>query len=165
MPHYPHHLPSFDYKGFHRYFLTFCTHERVHYFARAESVHIVLSQILRTRTSQGFTLTAYCFMPDHLHLLLEGVRPEADLKAFVSRAKQSSGYHFKRETGHRLWQRYGYERVLRAEETTLEVIRYIIENPMRAGLTQDAAAYPFWGSEVYTREELIDYVQQGERAG
>ena len=43
MPHYPCHLSTFDYRGFHRYFLTFCTFERNHYFERAESVAIALT--------------------------------------------------------------------------------------------------------------------------
>ena len=146
MPHYPRHLQSFTYKGSHRYFLTFCTYQRASHFSRPTSVGIVLPQILRTASSQGFTVSVYCFMPDHLHLLSEGITPEADLKAFVARAKQRSGYHFQRHTGQRLWQRYAYERVLRADETTHGVIRYIIENPVRAGLTNDVASYPFWGS-------------------
>jgi putative transposase len=159
MPHYPHHLPSFDYKGFHRYFLTFCTHSRAEHFTTAQNVDLVQSQILRTGASLGAELTAYCFMPDHLHLLVEGTSPDTDVKAFVSRAKQLAGYHFKQETGHRLCQRYGYERVLREDETTLEVIRYIVENPVRAGLTRDVASYPFWGSEVYSREQLMECIQ------
>jgi hypothetical protein len=54
--------------------------------------------------------------------------------------------------------------VLRADETTREVIRYIVENPVRAGLANDVASYPFWGSEVYSREQLIEYVQDSDRA-
>ena len=111
------------------------------------------------------SITAYCFMPDHLHLLAEGIAADADLKAFTARAKQFSGYHFARQTRTRLWQRYGYERVLRAEETTRDVIRYILDNPVRAGLTMDVGSYPFWGSEVYSRDQLIEYVRDDDRAG
>jgi putative transposase len=122
----------------------------------------VLSQLLRTTASLGFAITAYCFMPDHLHMLLEGLAINSDLKAFINKAKQWSGYHFKQQTGRRLWQRYGYERVLRDDESTFAVVRYIIENPLRAKLTNDIASYPLWGSEVYSREQLIEYVQQEE---
>ena len=54
----------------------------------------------------------------------------------------------------------GYERVLRDDEMTFAVMRYIIENPLRAKLTDDIMLYPFWGSEVYSREQMIEYVQQ-----
>jgi putative transposase len=164
MPNYPQHLASFDYRGFHRYFLTFCTHRRALHFTSADVVESVLSQILSTASAEGMSLTAYCFVPDHLHLLAEGTMPDADLKSFVTKSKQLSGYHFARRRRARLWQRYGYERVLRAEETTRDVVRYILENPVRAGLAKGVTSYPFWGSEVYSREQLIEYVQ-AERAG
>jgi hypothetical protein len=61
-----------------------------------------------------------------------------------------------------LWQRYGFERVLRSDEATPIVARYTIANPVRAGLAQSPADYPFWGSFLYTREQLLEYI---ERAG
>jgi REP element-mobilizing transposase RayT len=102
-------------------------------------------------------------MPDHLHLLLEGIREDADLKKVVRLAKQYSGFYFKQQTRNSLWQRYGHERVLRDDEATATVIRYIIENPVRAGLVSDIRDYPFWGSEVYTREALIEYAYERAR--
>jgi hypothetical protein len=56
----------------------------------------------------------------------------------------------------RLWQRYGFERVLRQEETTQVVARYILENPIRAGLVTRVEDYPFLGSFVYTLAQLLD---------
>ncbi len=44
----------------------------------------------------GFKVWAFCFMPDHLHLLIEGKFPGSDLKKFVSSYKQSTGYHYKK---------------------------------------------------------------------
>ena len=67
-------------------------------------------------------------MPDHLHLLVEGLTDGADCRAFIQRAKQFSGFYFKKAHGKRLWQRYGFERVLRNDEFMLSVARYILEN-------------------------------------
>jgi len=86
-------------------------------------------------------------MPDHLHLLVEGVREDSDLKWFQRGAKQFSGFHYKRQFGCRLWQRYGYERVLRSQELTLDVARYIVANPVRAGLASTIDQYPFAGGD------------------
>ena len=105
-------------------------------------------------------ITAYCFMPDHVHLLVQGTREDANRKSFLSRAKQYSGFYFRRETGRTLWQRYGHERVLRNDEDTATAARYIINNPLRAGIVQDVRDYPFWGSGMYSREALTDYVSQ-----
>ena len=157
MPHYPRRLPAFDYRGYHRYFLTFCTYERNHYFEDPVSVAIALEQILRAGTHHDFSLLAYCFMPDHVHLLVEGARADADMRVFVTSAKQYSGFYFKQRKRNNLWQRYGHERTLRETDDTAGVIRYMIANPVRAGLVASPMEYPFWGSAVYSRQELIEY--------
>ncbi len=58
MPHYPRQLPTFDYRGFHRYFLTFCTFERIRYFEQSECGAIALEQILRAGTQHAFAIAA-----------------------------------------------------------------------------------------------------------
>ena len=99
-------------------------------------------------------------MPDHLHLLVKAQRDDCNLKRFISRGKQYSGFYFKRTMKQTLWQRYGYERVLRNEADTIVFARYIVENPVRAGLVVSTLDYPFWGSSTRLREELLDYVRR-----
>ena len=159
---YPHHLRTFDYVGVYRYFLTFCTFERNRLFVAADAVGVAHEQILRAGATENFSLDAYCYMPDHLHLLAEAEREDCNLKRFISRAKQCSGFHFKRTMKQTLWQRYGYERVLRSEEDTIVVARYIVENPVRAGLVVSPLDYPFWGSSTWSREELLEYVRRAD---
>jgi hypothetical protein len=66
----------------------------------------------------------------------------------------------------RLWQRYGFERVLRPEETTASAIRYILENPVRARLVRTIDEYQFVGSSVYTVADRMDFVQsQPQQSG
>jgi putative transposase len=152
----PGHLATFDYLGEYRYFLTFCTHHRHRAFSTTERVDLVSTQILRAAADEGFAITAYCYMPDHLHLLAEGRRPASDCRKFIARAKQFSGFYYQRVFGERLWQRYGSKRVLREDEATLGVARYIIENPIRAGLAKKICDYPFIGSSTYTIAEILD---------
>jgi len=61
--------------------------------------------------------------------------------------------------GERLWQRYGFERTLRSEDSAVSVARYILENPVRAGLVQRIDQYEFSGSTVYTVAELVEAIQ------
>jgi putative transposase len=126
-------------------------------FVEPEPVELVTAQFLRAAAELSFDLIAYCFMPDHVHVVAEGKSEDADLKRFVSRAKQLSGYHYGQRFGKRLWQRYSYERVLRDDESTRDVVRYVLENPVRAGLVDAIEKYPFIGSSVYSREDLIDF--------
>jgi hypothetical protein len=68
-----------------------------------------------------------------------------------------TGFYFKKTFGRQLWQRYGYEHVIRHDEPTRAIIRYILENPIRAGLVPAVADYRFIGSSEYTVEQLVEY--------
>ena len=165
----PTHLQTFDYRGLYRYFLTLCTDQRRRIFLTADRVDVVRTQILRTLVEQQFALLTDCYMPDHLHLLIEAQADGCDCRRFIARAKQFSGFYYKQAFGERLWQRYGYERTLRPEEGSLSVARYIVENPLRAGLVKTVAEYPFVGSGVYSLDQMLEAVQLRtgwrERAG
>jgi REP-associated tyrosine transposase len=156
----PKHLPGFDYLGFHRYSLTFCTHRRRVIFVHDAPVRLVFDQFLRSARESQFAIIVYTFMPDHVHLLVEGESDRSDGKRFIARAKQYSGYHFAKHLKSRLWQRYPFEHVLRDDEMTLVVAKYILENPVRAGLVERVEEYPFVGSMVYTVREILDAVVQ-----
>jgi REP element-mobilizing transposase RayT len=80
-----------------------------------------------------------------------------------SHAKQYSGFYYRAAFGRRLWQRYGYEHVLRNDEAAVSVARYILENPVRAGIVGAVEDYPFSGSSVYSLKELLEAVQMGAR--
>ena len=154
----PGHLRSFDYLGLHRYSLTYCTIQRRKAFTAQKVVSLVLEQISRAATENQFDIIAYCFMPDHLHLLVEGTADSSDCKQFIARLKQYSGYYYSAAYHEKLWQRYGFEHVLRDDEITMVVAKYILENPIRAGLVERVEDYPFVGSMVYSLAELLEAV-------
>jgi putative transposase len=156
---YPQHLKAFDYRGLHYYFLTFCTLNRCRLFVSRRRVDTVYAQILRAAREHHIALIAYCFMPDHLHLLVAGESDDSDCLQFITRAKQYSGFYYRAAFGRRLWQRYGYEHVLRSDQSVLSVARYILENPVRARLVGRVQDYPFSGSSVYSLEQLLEAVQ------
>ncbi len=155
----PEHLKTFDYLGLHQYFLTFCTYRRGRHFVEPDAVSAVRTQIERAAFENHFAVIAYCYMPDHLHLLVEGQAEDADGRQFISRAKQYSGFHFQATFGQRLWQRYGFEHTLRSQEAALSVARYILENPVRAKLAEGISEYPFSGSTLYSIQQILEAVQ------
>src|SRR5262245_53312063 len=159
----PEHLKGFDYLGPYQYFLTFCTDQRRRCFVTEDAVSIVRAQIERAAGEQDIALIAYCYMPDHVHLLAEGRAENSDCLRFIARAKQFSGFYYTAKFEQRLWQRYGYEHTLRSEEAAISVARYILENPLRAGLVASIEEYPFWGSSVYALEQIMEAVQLPER--
>ena len=118
-----------------------------------------MEQIRFTATEQTFENIAYCFMWDHLHMLVGGASETADLKKFAKLVKQRSGWRFARGGDGRLWQPGYYERMLRGEDATADVVKYIIQNPVRAQIVKSPGDYPHWGSGSYSRQELLDFIQ------
>ena len=156
--HGPGHLRAFDYVGLYRYSLAFCCHSKQRLFTDPAAVELALSQIQRAAVEEQFAVLAYCFMPDHLHLLVEGLADSSDALRFIARAKQLSGFHDKQTFGEALWQRYGFEHALRDDEDTRRVARYLLENPVRGGLVERVQDYPFVGSFVYTIDEILEEI-------
>jgi putative transposase len=145
----PHRIPGFSYVGFHRYSVRLGTANRVRAFLTAAIVDPVLSQLRQCVSVEQFALIAYCFMPDHVHVLVEGVSEGSHLPRLVACWKQQTGYWYGRKGGSSLWQSGYYDHVLRDDEATVAVARYILENPVRAGLAEAIDRYPFSGSDAY----------------
>jgi putative transposase len=160
----PHRLPDFPYVGRQRYSLTFCTHQRRTLFKDANVVEEAVRQILRSARSHDFAIVAYCFMPDHLHLLVEGQSDTADLIAVAHAVKQRIAYQYRRTHDITVWQKGYYERVLRDDEATLTVAKYVLENPVRAGLVAEPQDYPFSGSFVWTWDHLTELWESNSSA-
>jgi putative transposase len=108
-------------------------------------VHRVWSEFTRTAEANDFDIPAYCFMPDHLHLLAEGVTANADLCVFVAEAKRMAAHAARPFIRGRLWQPGYYDRILRDPDDAYEIIRYILENPARGRLPEARRKYPFVG--------------------
>ena len=151
----PRRLDAFDYAGVHRYHVRIATWNRVRHFADREVACMVRERLLTCAATYDLAIHAYCFMPDHVHLLVEGLTDTADCKRFISAAKQYSGYSFAQREHQKLWQRYSYEHALRDDFERSTTIRYILDNPVTAGLVSQPSNYPFLGSQRYSIEELL----------
>jgi putative transposase len=140
-----------------------CAFERREYFVDAGCTALVRTELLRTASDHTVEVIAYCFMPDHVHILLEGGGPTVDVNHCAAAFRQRAGYAYRRLRGGRLWQDGYFDRLLRREEATCKVAGYIIGNPVRAGLCAEPTRYPFSGSSRYTLEELIVMIQSEVR--
>ena len=97
----------------------------------------------------------YCFMPDHVHVLLAGRTPKSDTRKAFAAFKQATGFWMARNRPGLGWQKDFYDRILRTQADVVGEIRYVVANPVRRGLAQDARDYPFTGSFVFDRENLV----------
>ena len=151
----PSRLAGVSYVGFQRYSVTACTAYRRPVFTDAAIVDPARAAFYDTAAEFEFEATVSCFMADHLHLLLIAQSERSDLCRCIKKAKQKSGFAYKQSFGRSLWQPGYHDRILRNDEATLTVVRYILENPIRAGLAKALGEYPFASSAVYTLEELL----------
>ena len=154
----PHRLETTDYRGYRLYFLTIGTNGRARHFTVYAAVELVWLHFLRTATATKFDILAYCFMPDHVHLVVAGLQEGSDFRHFVRAAKQSSGFAFARAFHKRLWQLNYFDRTLRKSDDLAAIVAYMLNNPVRAGLVRQPDDYPYWGSQRYTRQELLAFV-------
>jgi putative transposase len=140
-------LRDFDYTGTYIYFITCLTFKKKPYFSDGLAVDCVLSILDKVSIRYEFKVLLYCFMPDHLHLLIEGAE-KSSLPDYIHRFKQMSSYTFKKKSSQRLWQRSYYDHVLRKEQSLRDIARYILNNPVRKGIVDEYTKYPYSGSFI-----------------
>ena len=104
-----------------------------------------LVQELRATTEQGLVETlAWVVMPDHIHWLL--VPKAVSLETAVQRTKSRSAIAINNLVGRHaaIGQKGFHDRALRRDEDLLVIARYIVANPLRAGIVERLADYPHW---------------------
>ena len=146
-------LCDFNYLSSPAYFVTSLTYQRNPYFKDSTIVGIVLPILKYSSEKNRFNIYAYCFMPDHVHLLALG-EDNSSLTSFIKTFKQRSSFAFRKAFGDALWHRSYYDHILRKDQAIKDVALYILNNPVRAGLTSDYKSYPFSGSFIFDIREL-----------
>ena len=159
---YTPYCPTFHYRGRYSYLLTFVTFERIEVFTDSARVDLAQSNILRAAIEQRFEIIVHCFMPDHAHLIVERLADDSDLKRFVKLAKQYSGYYDASVYGGaKLWQHGKNDHIIRDQVDLLDRVRYVVNNPVAAGLVTRPEDYLFLGSQRWTVAEMISRLKAG----
>ena len=135
-------LRSFDYADPDAtYFVTICTQDREPIFCDAQYAQVVIDCLQWLRVNRGVAIYAQCLMPDHLHLFIRTGRQLGGsiraLKTYTTRQLQALGRPGK------LWQDDYHDHIMRRHEDAAGVARYILQNPVRAGLVEAADEYPW----------------------
>ena len=126
------------------YLLTTITRDREPIFKDFTLGRVVVNQF-RCAQDQGFANSlAWVVMHDHFHWLIE--LQKGSLSELMQKTKSMSTKAIKRSTGRStsLWQRGFHDRALRREEDLVKLARYVVANPLRAGLVGKLGDYPLW---------------------
>lgn len=101
---------------------------------------------MRTMDANGATSTiAFVVMPNHLHWMFV-LGEHANLTATLQYMKQRSAHRINATTERRgrLWQRGFHDHAVRSDENLRALARYIVHNPVRAGVVRSLRDYALW---------------------
>jgi REP element-mobilizing transposase RayT len=126
------------------YLLTANTLKREPVFRDYTLGRMVVHQFKQAQ-DHGFAETlAFVVMPDHFHWLIQ--LQKGSLGQLMCQAKSLSARAINAETGRTgsLWQQSFHDRALRRDEDLVKLARYVVANPLRAGMVGKLGDYPLW---------------------
>ncbi len=124
------------------YLITIVTEHRAQLFDEL----LLARMVVRKLKDQQYAKTlAYVVMPDHVHWLLQ-LKYSCELNAVIHNAKSDSANSINDFYGRsgRVWQKGFHDHAIHRGEDLKYVARYIITNPVRAGLAKSVREYSHW---------------------
>jgi putative transposase len=163
----PHRAPAPGHKALRRhrfsvsgqvYLITTVTHGRRRVFADWETGCIAARKVADATLWRDSRVLCWVLMPDHLHAVVE-LGPSESLSRLMKRVKSVIASTLRGEAAlrPRIWAAAFHDRALRHEDDLEDVARYVVLNPVRAGLVRRVWDYPFWDA-IWVRG-------MGERGG
>ena len=137
------------------YLLTTVTQQRKPLFQSLHAARLVITELRQSERHGSCRSLAWVLMPDHLHWLVE--LHSVTLSSLMRQFKSRSGTALcKAGIGSgQVWQRGFHYRALRQEDDVRKIARYIIANPMRAGLVTQIGDYPHWDAVWLTDSDSL----------
>lgn len=127
------------------YCITTVTRDRLPWFNDINAARLLVHELRRLHEDGDVISLAWVVMPDHLHWLIQ-LHEHRSLSWIAKALKARSALTINRHLGHHgnLWQRAFYDHAVRQDEDVLCLARYIVANPLRAGLVRNIGDYPHW---------------------
>lgn len=132
----------------HAYLITFTTFERQNVFISHDvAARAFCSSLNDPRLWREAKLMCWVLLPDHVHLLLQMGEMES-LSRLMNRIKANTArkVNLTLDRKDQLWEKGFHDKAIRAEENIIDIARYIVMNPVRAGLVKNVGMYPYWNA-------------------
>jgi putative transposase len=129
-------------------------------FAEEEDYQHYLNTLQRYKKKYGFKLFAYCLMTNHVHLLIK-IGQEGTISRIVQSITIAHTRYYNyvyRRCGH-VWQGRFHSPIVSEDECFLNVMKYIEQNPLRAGMVKNIEDYrwsSYWLNTRKKKSVLID---------
>ncbi len=121
-------------------------------FTTPADCHMLIAQLGEMARTYEVTLYAYTLMANHVHLLLQAPHtdPLARPLRWFFRETTRAWQRTHGRQGH-FWERRYWACLVDDDQYALAALRYLDRNPVRAGLVDDPAVYPWSSCAVYAR--------------
>jgi len=128
------------------YFVTTVVRDRGLLFLSPNLARVACCTLDAHSTTRGLEILCWVLMPDHMHLLV--CLQEGDLSKRIGylKARMAHAVNRERNMSEPVWEHGFHEHALRSEEDLPGVGRYIVANPVRAGLVKSVGMYPYWNA-------------------
>jgi REP element-mobilizing transposase RayT len=126
------------------YLLTAVVHQRQPFFANWRMGRLVALELRQAQEEGWADFLTWVVMPDHIHCLVQ--LRDKTLAELMCRIKSRSSLAVNRALGRRgrLWQKGYHDHAVRRDEDVKGLARYVVANPVRAGLVTRVHDYPLW---------------------
>lgn len=159
-------------------FLTAVTHKRLPIFQKDILKKVLCDAYDEVRTRHNILILAYVIMLDHVHVLVRSEKSTSEILRLLNGVSarriiqflKDNEYHSSllklrggtrdRNHKHSVWHHHTDSFEVVGEDTFTQKVRYIHDNPVRAGLTQNAEDHLFssarqWQNNIAENEPLI----------
>lgn len=105
----------------------------------------IVKESIHFRDERQFELHAYCVMPNHVHLLATNTRQDTPFHRVMGSMKANSAKkanEYLGSIGQPFWQEESYDHIIRNEKSFERIIKYILNNPVKAGLVSNWQEWP-----------------------
>jgi putative transposase len=156
------------------YYLTSVANNRLRVFQTERLKKLMCDALGEARTSAGLLLFAYVIMPDHIHALIGSLRKPSEVLRYVNGISGRRVINFLKEEGfesslqklkrgdgvrqhkYSLWDHHPNLKLITTENGLMEKANYIHQNPVRAGLVEQAEDYRWSSVRCWQRKPLED---------
>ncbi|MDY7396510.1 transposase [Aureibaculum sp. 2210JD6-5] len=162
------------------YFVSFATVYWLDIFTRQVYFDILAESIAYCRKEKGMEVYAYCFMPNHVHLVFRSVNEDPsgllrDFKKFTSKkivkAIENNGRESRKEwllwmleraakkkenvSNRQLWQHHNKPIELWTDKVIKQKIDYIHNNPIEAGFVNNSTEWKYSSARNFQGDNTV----------
>ena len=163
------------------YYLTSVAHKRLTIFRTDKLKQVLCDAFNEVRNKHGILILAYVIMPDHTHLLVYSEKAMSDALRLLNGVAARRIIQYLKDNGfdrslfklrgevrernhkHSVWHHHSDSLEIFGEETFLQKVEYIHQNPVRAGLVEKASDYKFssvrcWAGKPVDEPLITDHL-------